>query len=98
MIHWTNDISKLVEECNNEEDIERKVKILYRINSMLPNAYQLTIPSLVTDDYINSALWRIYQRTEKYAITSSYQLQLQSCNFLQYIFICCRSRRFISPT
>jgi hypothetical protein len=39
---------------------------------MLPKPYQLTIPSLVTDDYINSALWRIYQRTEKYAITSSY--------------------------
>ncbi|HZA64218.1 MAG TPA: hypothetical protein VE573_15185 [Nitrososphaeraceae archaeon] len=73
MIHWTNDISKLVEECNNEEDIDRKVEILYRINSMLPKPYQLTIPSLVTDDYINSALWRIYQRTEKYAITSSYQ-------------------------
>jgi len=72
MIHWTNDISKLAEECNNEEDVDRKVEILYRINSMLPKPYQLTIPSLVTDDYINSALWRIYQRTEKYAITSSY--------------------------
>ena len=58
-------ISKLTEECNNEVDINKKIQLLYKINSILPNLYQLNIPSLVTDDYIDTALYRIYQNMEK---------------------------------
>ena len=65
MVPWKNNVSKLSEECSNEENIDRKIKILYRINSILPISYQITIPSLVTDDYISSALWKISQRLGK---------------------------------
>jgi hypothetical protein len=61
-----NIISKLTEECNNEPDINKKIQLLYKINSVLPKPYQLTIPSLVTDDYIDTALYRIYQKIEKH--------------------------------
>ena len=66
MVYWGHDISKLSEECSNEEDVDKKIEIMYKINSMLPKSYQLTIPSLVTDDYVNSALWRICQSRENY--------------------------------
>ena len=54
-------ISRLIEECNNEVDIDKKVKLLYKINSILPKLSQENIPSLITNDYIDTALYRIYQ-------------------------------------
>ena len=65
MVQLTNSISKLAEECSNEENIDKKIEILYRINSMLPISFQINIPSLVTDDYVSSALWRISQHLGK---------------------------------
>ena len=54
-------ISKLIEECNNEPDIDKKIQLFYRVNSILPSSYQVSIPSLITDDYIDTALYRIHQ-------------------------------------
>jgi hypothetical protein len=50
---------KLVEECKNEPNIDRKIEILYAINSMLPKTQQLKIPSLITNDYVCLALYRV---------------------------------------
>ena len=55
-------ISRLIEECNNEVDVDKKIQLLYRINSILPKLSQENIPSLITDDYIDTALYRIYQK------------------------------------
>ena len=55
-------ISKLFEECNNESDIDKKSQLFYRINSILPSSYQVSIPSLITDDYIDTTLYRIHQK------------------------------------
>ena len=63
--HWKNTISKLTEECNNEPDVNKKIELLYRINCILPKSYQLNIPSLLTDDYINTALSRIDQTIDQ---------------------------------
>ena len=55
-------ISRLIEECNNEVDIDKKIELLYKINSILPKLSQENLPSLITDDYIDAALYRIYQK------------------------------------
>jgi hypothetical protein len=55
-------ISKLIEECNNEPDIDKKIQLFYRVNSILPSSYQVSIPLLITDDYI--ALYRIHQNMQ----------------------------------
>jgi hypothetical protein len=55
MIYCRETISKLSEECYNEPDINKKIQLLYKINSILPRLYQLNIPSLVTDDYVDTA-------------------------------------------
>ena len=65
LIYLRNTISKLTEQCNDEPDINKKIELLYRINSILPKPYQLKIPSLLTDDYINTAMYRIYQTIRK---------------------------------
>ena len=54
-------ISKLIEECNNESDIDKKIQLFYKINSMLPEQYQPNVPSLITDDYIDTTLYRVHQ-------------------------------------
>ena len=55
-------ISKLIEECNNELDIDKKIQLFYKIHSMLPEQYQPNVPSLITDDYIDTTLYRVHQR------------------------------------
>ena len=57
-------ISTLIEACNNESDIDKKIQLFYKINSMLPEQYQPNIPSLITDDYIDTTLYRV-QRNMK---------------------------------
>jgi hypothetical protein len=52
-------ITKLVDDCYDEPDIDKKVRILYKINSLLPISCRISIPSLITDDYVNTALYRI---------------------------------------
>ena len=63
-----NTLSKLIEECNNESDIDRKIQLFYNLNSMLPISYQINIPSLLTDDYINIVLYRIHQNLRRFTI------------------------------
>jgi hypothetical protein len=63
-----NILSKLIEKCNNESDIDKKIQLFYKINSMLPIPYQVDIPSLLTDDYINIVLYRIHQNIHKLTI------------------------------
>lgn len=59
MDHIHSSVMKLVEECKGELNIDRKIEMLYAINSMLPKSQQLKIPSLITNDYVYHALYRI---------------------------------------
>ena len=52
-------IMKMISECKDERDVDCRAQILYQINSMLPNSHKITVPSLITNDYINMALYRI---------------------------------------
>jgi hypothetical protein len=56
-----NTLSKLIEECNSEPDIDKKIHLFYKVNSILPEKDQVIIQSLITDDYIDTVLYRIYQ-------------------------------------
>jgi hypothetical protein len=58
-IHHSSIITKLVQDCYNESDIDNKVQILFKINSLLPKMCRINIPSLITDDYIDTALFQI---------------------------------------
>ena len=56
-------IIKLIEDCYNESDIDNKVQILFKINSLLPKMCRINIPSLITDDYIDTALFQVEKST-----------------------------------
>ena len=57
-INYTT-VTKLIQECYEEQDMDKKVQILYKINSVLQEPYRINIPSLITNDYIDIALYRI---------------------------------------
>ena len=52
-------VLKMINECKDEMDVDYRAEILHRINSMLPKSRQIRIPSLITNDYISTALYRI---------------------------------------
>ena len=56
--HFDN-ILRSIQQCSQEQNIHRKIQILRFINSVLPNEIQLRIPSLITDDYVESALYNL---------------------------------------
>ena len=55
-------ISTLIEECNNESDINKKIQLFFFFLSMLSEQYQPNMPSLITDDYIDTIIYKVHQR------------------------------------
>ena len=62
-------IAKLVSDCYKEEDTDKRIQILYKINSILPETQRIKIPSLIANDYIDIALYKIEENIHN--ITSS---------------------------
>jgi hypothetical protein len=56
-----NTLSKLIEECTKEPNIDKKIQLFYKVNSILPEKDKVIIQSRITDDYIDTVLYRIYQ-------------------------------------
>jgi hypothetical protein len=65
-------IAKLIEDCYEEQDIDKQVQILYKINSLLPKICCINIPSLITDDYIDAALYRIEENIHGIIAATAY--------------------------
>ena len=59
MDHNYESIAGLLEKCKSEPDLDRRIEMLRMINAMLPQSQQLKIPSLITNDYVYQALYRI---------------------------------------
>lgn len=59
MDHIHGSITDLLEKCKSEPNIDRRIELLYTINSMLPESKQLKIPSLITNDYVYQAIYKI---------------------------------------
>lgn len=52
-------ITKLIEDCYEEVDMDKKLQLLHEINSLIPKSCCINVPSLITNDYIDTALYRI---------------------------------------
>jgi hypothetical protein len=54
--HHLRHLSSLIQQCRYEMDVDKQFALLQKINSSLPKASRLRMPSLITDDYIRTAL------------------------------------------
>ncbi len=52
-------LSSLIQQCRYEIDVDKQFALLQKINSLLPKTSRLSMPSLITDDYIRTALDKI---------------------------------------
>ena len=52
-------LSALIQQCRYEVDVDKQFALLQKINSLLPKTSRLSMPSLITDDYIRTALDKI---------------------------------------
>lgn len=61
---YQNEISKLIEECTNEPNKDKRIKILNRVNSNLlkPDQLKITLSSQLTNDNIDKVLHMIKGR------------------------------------
>jgi hypothetical protein len=56
MANHLNLLSSLIQQCRYEIDVDKQFELLQKINALLPKSIKLTMPSLITDDYIRRAL------------------------------------------
>lgn len=54
--HQPRLLSSLIQQCRYEIDVDKQFELLQKINSLLPKPIRLRMPSLITDDYIRTAL------------------------------------------
>jgi len=62
MTDYRTSVLQLIEDCKNEPNMDKKIQMLYHINSILlkPDQLQiLTKSSLLTNYYINTVLHKI---------------------------------------
>ena len=59
-----HELEEIIRKCRYSSDVDDKVTLLHRINSMLPKLSRLDFPSLLTKDYVNRALDIIEERID----------------------------------
>ena len=62
IVDYRANVLQLIEDCKNEPNMDKKIQLLYDINSILlkPDQLQiLTKSSLLTNYYINTVLHKI---------------------------------------
>ena len=55
----TSNVKNMIKRCIYEENINKKIKLFFKINSLLPKELKIHIPSFITNDYINKALYKL---------------------------------------
>jgi hypothetical protein len=51
-----NQITSLIASCRYQNDVDKQIRILHAINSVLPKRLRLQMPSMLTNDYVSRAL------------------------------------------
>ncbi len=62
IVDYRANVLQLIEDCKNEPNMDKKIQLLYHINSILLKPDQLQIQtksSLLTNYYINTVLHKI---------------------------------------
>jgi hypothetical protein len=60
----TENLENIIRICRYEDDVDKKVLLLLRIDNLLPKKNKLKIPSYVTRDYIDVILNELEKKIE----------------------------------
>ncbi|MBA3749720.1 MAG: hypothetical protein H0X03_02255 [Nitrosopumilus sp.] len=59
MIYNTIILKAMIKKCIYEENTNSKIKLFFRINSLLPKESKIHMSSFITNDYINKVLYKL---------------------------------------
>ncbi|HEY6534526.1 MAG TPA: hypothetical protein VIY08_01755 [Candidatus Nitrosocosmicus sp.] len=59
MIQEQSTIKNLIYKCLYEENTNSKIKLFFKINSLLPKELKINTSSFITNDYINKTLYKL---------------------------------------
>ena len=59
MIYDASTIKNMIKKCIYEDNTNSKIKLFFKINSLLPKESKIHIPSFITNDYINKTLYKL---------------------------------------
>ena len=65
MIYNSRNLKNLIKKCIYEENTNKKTKLFFKINSLLPKESKIHIPSFITNDYINKMLYKLEEINPK---------------------------------
>lgn len=52
-------LRRLIEECRDETDVDKKIAIFQEINCIVPARYKIRLPSLITTHYVDRVIGTI---------------------------------------
>ncbi|MGN6708927.1 MAG: hypothetical protein ACTHKF_06215 [Candidatus Nitrosocosmicus sp.] len=83
MIYDSTGIKNMIRKCIYEDNINKKIKLFFKINSLLPKESKIQVPSFITNDYINKVLYKLeeFHSIKKY--TSQLKINDNHQNFLK---------------
>lgn len=61
MMH-EHELQHSIERCRSEQELDTQIKILHEINENVPTSIRVTMPSLLTNDFVYRALDTIEER------------------------------------
>jgi len=56
------DVGNLIKSCLETEEINKRIELLYAINNLIPTGFQIQMPALITNNYIDQALYTLEER------------------------------------
>lgn len=56
------EVGDLIRSCFETEEINKRIELVYAINNLIPIAFQIQMPSLITNNYIDQALYTLEER------------------------------------
>jgi hypothetical protein len=57
-----NYVKDLIKSCLETEEINKRMELVYAINNLIPIGFQIRIPSLITNNYIDQELYSLEER------------------------------------
>ena len=58
-------LENIIRTCRYEDDIDKKVSLLLKIDNLLPTNIKLKIPSYLTRDYVDVVLNELEKKIER---------------------------------
>jgi hypothetical protein len=62
---------EIMKRCMDTEEVDKRMDLLQYLNDLLPTKYKVQLPTFITNDYIDKALYVLEERFDEKLLFSS---------------------------